>query len=60
VEDGFDIGIGVKVGGGDKSFFSSLKTEICAGAGVCASSGVCVGEFILGLQVGMFKFVRSS
>jgi hypothetical protein len=49
VEDGIDIGIGVNVGGGEISFFSSLKNEICAGAGVCASSGVCVGEFILGL-----------
>jgi hypothetical protein len=41
VEDGIDIGIGVNVRGGEISFSSSLKTDICAGAGVCASSGFC-------------------
>jgi hypothetical protein len=48
VEDGIDIGIGVNVRGGEISFSSSLKTDICAGAGVCASSGASVGEFTLG------------
>jgi hypothetical protein len=44
VEDGIDIGIGVNVGGGEISFFFSLKNEICAGAGVCASSGFVLGS----------------
>jgi hypothetical protein len=41
-------------------FVTGLRTEICTGAGVCVSWGVCVGVFILGIQVGVFKFVRSS
>jgi hypothetical protein len=43
-----------------------LKTEICTGAEVCASWGVCVGVGVRigtstwGVQVEVFKFVRSS
>jgi hypothetical protein len=44
----------------EKFFVSGLRTEICTGAGVCASWGVCVGVLILGFQIGVFKFVRSS
>jgi hypothetical protein len=43
--------------GVEKYFVTGLRTEICKGAGDCESWGVCVGVFILGFQVGVFKFV---
>jgi hypothetical protein len=51
VEDGIDVGVGVNVGGG-AVFVTGLMAEIY--------TGVQVGVFILGFQVGMFKFVSSS
>jgi hypothetical protein len=59
VEDGIEVGVGVNVGGG-AGLGTGLRVEICTGAWVCARWGVYDGVFILGFQVGVFKFRWSS
>jgi hypothetical protein len=54
-EDGIDVGIGVNVGGGETVLLLDWELKFVPVLGF-----VQVGVFILGFQVGVFKFVRSS